>query len=310
MNNLEQVEALRQQLIAEFAPKPVTIMQIAMACIGWPYVFGAWGEECSASNRKRRARDDHPTIRSACRMLRDRNRQDSCDGCKWFPGGVRVRMYDCRGFVAWLLRQVGLDLYGDGATTQYNTARNWLRRGPIGEMPDVVCCVYRKKGNRMEHVGMHLGGGVVVDCSTNVSSVGMAGWTHYAVPVGLYDEGEIPVETLRPTLRKGSRGTAVTELQEILTMAGYDCGAVDGIFGTRTQNAVVMFQTDSGLTPDGVVGPKTWAALDVAEAQAPMAPPTEDQIKHYRVTIEHVTYQQYRQIMEICPLAELTEESD
>lgn len=306
MNSLEQVESLKERLVAELAPVTVIIIQLAMACIGWPYVYGAWGEPCTPANRKRRARDDHPTIRSACQMLRDRNRQDSCDGCKWFPGGCRVGMFDCRGFVAWLLRQVGLDLYGDGATTQYNTARNWARRGPISEMPDCVCCVYRKKGNRMEHVGMHLGGGVVVDCSVNVRSVGMSGWTHYAIPVGLYSEEEIPVTTVKPVLRKGSRGDNVRELQRLLNDLGYDCGVADGVFGAKTEAAVKAFQTDHGLKADGIVGRNTWAALDAAVGA--VEPPEEIAPQLYRVTIEGVTYEQYRRILDICPLAEAVRE--
>ena len=59
MNTLEQVEAIRQQMMAEGAGKPEIIRQVALACIGWPYVFGAWGEECTPSNRKRRVRSDH-----------------------------------------------------------------------------------------------------------------------------------------------------------------------------------------------------------------------------------------------------------
>jgi hypothetical protein len=171
-------------------------------------------------------------------------------------------MYDCRGFTAWLIRQVGLDISGQGATSQYNTAANWAKRGTVDEMPDCVCCVFRQKDGRMEHTGMHLGGGVVVDCSVNVRSVAMSGWTHYAIPVGLYGEGEIPVDIIRPTLRRGSRGPAVVELQEILSMVGFDCGTVDGVFGTKTYNALVLFQTEWKLDPDGICGPKTWAALE------------------------------------------------
>lgn len=206
-------------------------------------------------------------------------------------------MYDCRGFTAWLVRQVGLDLAGEGATSQYNTKANWIRRGLIKEMPDCVCCVFRKKGNSMKHTGMHVGGGTVIDCSTGVSSVGMRGWTHYGIPAGLYEEGEIPMDIVKPVLRKGDRGDEVKDLQERLNALGYDCGNVDGVFGTRTKNAVVRFQTDNGLDPDGIVGGKTWAVLDKAQPQ-----------ETYRVTIEGVTLSQYKRILEICPLAECEKE--
>ena len=303
MNTADQVEAIRRQLIAEGAPKPESIRQIALACIGWPYVFGAWGEECNPANRKRRARNDHPTIKSKCQCLRDTNRKDTCDGCQWYPNGYRVRMYDCRGFTAWLLRQFSLDLYGDGATTQYNTKSNWIRRGPISEMPDCVCCVFRQVGNKMEHTGMHVGGGVVVDCSVNVRSVGMSGWTHYAIPVGLYNEEDIPVIVIRPTIRKGSKGDLVVTLQETLNKLGYDCGKADGIFGAKTQDAVERFQKDHGLGADGVVGYKTWTALDEAEETA--AP---DQDVTYTVTCRGMTWSQTQKIRDICPTAEVAKE--
>ena len=251
-------------------------------------------------------RDDHPTIKSKCQVLS--GRKSDCNGCQWYPSDERVRMYDCRGWTRWLLQQVGLDISGQGATSQYNTAANWVKRGEIAQMPDCVCCVFRRKGNSMEHTGMHVGGGVVIDCSTGVSSVGMRGWTHYAIPVGLYSEEEIPMDIIKPTLRRGDRGPNVVELQEILTMCGYSCGAVDGVFGVKTFNALVAFQTEAKLDPDGICGPKTWKALEIAEAQAPVAPPTPDQVQTYRVVIEGVTWEQYRQIMQVCPLAQCYKE--
>ena len=304
MNNLEQVEAIRQQLIAEGAPKPETIRQIALACVGWPYVFGAWGEECNKANRGRRVRDAHPTIKSKCQVLRDNNRKETCDGCQWYPDQYRVRMFDCRGFTAWVLRQIGLDLTGQGATSQYKTDSNWIRKGPIEEMPDCVCCVFRKKDDKMEHTGLALSGGLYVDCSVNVRTTG-SNWTHYAIPKGLYSEEEIPTQRVRPTLRKGNSGAAVTELQDILNSLGYDCGKADGKFGAKTLDAVKRFQKDNGLEADGIVGYKTWKALDEAEACAPIAPPTKET---YRVTIENVTWEEYKKILEICPLAEAVRE--
>jgi len=300
MMTITEVETLKAALTADGTPKPEIIRRIAEACLGWPYVYGAWGEPCTPSNRKRRARDDHPTIKSKCPALNGR----SCTACQW---GIGVREFDCRGFTRWTLQQVGLDITGQGATSQYNTATNWIRRGKISEMPDCVCCVFKQKGKTMEHTGLHIGGGEIIHCSVNVQTgkTSDRGWTHYAIPTGLYSEEEIPVTTVKPTIRKGSRGPEVVELQEILTQCGYNCGAVDGVFGTKTYNALVLFQTEAKLDPDGVCGPKTWKALAVAEAQAPIAP---GEPVTYTVICHSMTWQQAMKIRETCPTAEMVKE--
>jgi hypothetical protein len=69
-----------------------------------------------------------------------------------------------------------------------------------------------------------------------------------------------PAPGARPTLRRGSRGPAVRELQQRLNARGARL-VVDGIFGPRTQAAVRTFQRTNGLQVDGVVGPRTWARL-------------------------------------------------
>ena len=55
----------------------------------------------------------------------------------------------------------------------------------------------------------------------------------------------------------GSRGEEVRKIQTKLKELGYYSDAVDGIFGTKTQNAVKAFQRNCGLTADGIAGPKT-----------------------------------------------------
>ena len=62
-------------------------------------------------------------------------------------------------------------------------------------------------------------------------------------------------------LRLGDKGAAVTQLQTKLARWGYDPGAVDGVFGASNRQAVIRFQKKNGLTPDGVVGARTAAAL-------------------------------------------------
>lgn len=62
-------------------------------------------------------------------------------------------------------------------------------------------------------------------------------------------------------LRQGAKGGEVKEVQRRLKQWGYYSGAVDGVFGPATAEAVKKFQRKNGLTPDGIVGKATYAAL-------------------------------------------------
>lgn len=64
-------------------------------------------------------------------------------------------------------------------------------------------------------------------------------------------------------LAVGSVGPEVEMLQRILLSIGYNPGPIDGIFGVLTKRAVMQFQADNGLVPDGIVGPKTYQVLDL-----------------------------------------------
>lgn len=70
-----------------------------------------------------------------------------------------------------------------------------------------------------------------------------------------------------PLLRRGDRGPAVSRLQSLLRIAGFDPGAIDGIFGARTQAALIAFQQSvRELEVTGVADIETWTALG-AECQ-------------------------------------------
>lgn len=64
------------------------------------------------------------------------------------------------------------------------------------------------------------------------------------------------------TLRVGSRGQAVVDLQNRLNSLGYWTGSSDGRFGPLVKQAVYALQKSAGLSVDGSVGPKTRSALD------------------------------------------------
>lgn len=65
----------------------------------------------------------------------------------------------------------------------------------------------------------------------------------------LYFDGS---KTSLPTLKKGSRGESVVALQTYLNLVGFDCGKADGIFGTKTENAVKEFKKSNIITLDGL----------------------------------------------------------
>lgn len=78
-----------------------------------------------------------------------------------------------------------------------------------------------------------------------------------------WDLEKVIIKDERPLLKKGSRGAEVESLQIYLNSHGFCCGNTDGIFGEKTKKAVIALQKFYGLTPDGIVGPKTWASLPV-----------------------------------------------
>ena len=63
--------------------------------------------------------------------------------------------------------------------------------------------------------------------------------------------------------KKGSSGAAVREIQTRLKNWGYYFGAVDGVYGSKTEEAVRYFQRKNGLSVDGQVGNLTLAALGI-----------------------------------------------
>ena len=67
------------------------------------------------------------------------------------------------------------------------------------------------------------------------------------------------------TLRFNAQGPDVKRLQRRLSEVGFNPGAIDGDFGTATEQALMAFQLGQGLLADGVAGPRTLGALGLAE---------------------------------------------
>ena len=78
-----------------------------------------------------------------------------------------------------------------------------------------------------------------------------------------------------PTVRLGDAGPPVVTAQKRLNLHGaaHPGLTADGHFGQKTHDAARRFQRDKDLAVDGVVGPATWARLNMNPAPPP-APPT------------------------------------
>ena len=94
------------------------------------------------------------------------------------------------------------------------------------------------------------------------------GWKYAARPAFWEDINPKPIDALSRELyynpEKMMRGNDVMMVQEHLNERGYSCGEADGIFGKKTDIAVRNFQSDKGLTVDGIVGKNTALALGFA----------------------------------------------
>jgi len=315
VNTANQVDSMINAWKKEGISKSQICVNIAEACMGWSYVFGARGALCTPVNRNAARREEYPTIISKCQVCN--GSRQTCVGCRWYPGGS-TRFYDCRGFTYWVFLQVGIKIMGTGATSQWNDDNNWEVKGTIDQMPmDKVCCVFKKKDKVMEHTGVHIGGGQIIHCSVEVKrgKTSDKGWTHYAIPKGL--DGDVPVPptptpTDKPTIRKGSTGEYVVECQNDLIQLGYDLSpyGADGKFGNKTESAVKEFQkthkdhNGNPLKVDGIVGKETWYALDEATKQTPV-PPVE---KRYTVHIPHLSEEQANSLLNNYPDSWKTEE--
>ena len=149
-------------------------------------------------------------------------------------------------------------------------------KGTIDTIPDIPgLAVWTKTGG---HIGLYMGGGKVIEmrgfghiCEENLlykrafKTWGLYPYAKYSAEA--MDQAKAAMlKGARPTLRKGDSGPYVEELQLRLRdiYPTYKLVA-DGIFGADTESMVRCFQGDNGLTPDGVVGKKTYAKLDEVE---------------------------------------------
>lgn len=139
-------------------------------------------------------------------------------------------------------------------------------------------------GQRIAFVGVNPGGSSMLHFETYASDTtrnqrwlagkpppsGILDPTRYLlqlIPAAQTPLAAVTAMSGRRTLKHGSRGDDVSTLQAALVAVGF-LVAIDGVFGSRTADAVRAFQSARGLVTDGVVGSRTWAALDISGGEA------------------------------------------
>lgn len=231
---------------------------------GWGYIWGKYGQVWTAAQQRRATRKT--TIEY---------------GSQWIGHNVA----DCSGLLRWAFLQFGYKIThsSNAIWSDYTTKRGKLMDGLRADgyalRPCTAVFLCDATGNR-HHVGMYVGNGVCIEAKGTKYGVVMSDITHWDEWGELknvsYDEPERKErETMNPVLRRGDSGEDVKRLQDLLNGYGYNL-KVDGIFGTATDHAVRAFQQGHFLTSDGVVGPKTWAALESQQTPAPSPDPAPD----------------------------------
>ena len=91
---------------------------------------------------------------------------------------------------------------------------------------------------------------------------GHTNWSNYPMAEAWVILRSAPQINPYPTLRRGANCSLVKDLQTKLNAKNHCNLGIDGIFGQQTLDQVIYFQKLHKLVADGIVGPKTWAALN------------------------------------------------
>ena len=181
---------------------------------------------------------------------------------------------DCSGLVIEAYRSQISD-YGDKtANTLYSKS---VKKGSLYTIPEIPgICVWRNG-----HIGIYVGNDKVIESGGTGVGVVLSGlytpatnkaWTNWGKLADVdYSEAEASSDTEETAAFWLGRnlklthpymtGDDVAGVQKAVKSKGYSPGEIDGIYGTKSYNAIRRFQSYAGLEVDGIVGVNTTAAL-------------------------------------------------
>lgn len=257
--------------------KEKVIREYALSKEGCGYIYGAQGQ--IATEQFIRARIAQYPDKVDYNIVK-----------KW----LGKQVYDCQGFTKLCFAQIGISLVS-GASSQWKSSI-WVRKGPIDQMPkDKICALYHESptSNPMSHTGVYLGDGTFMHAAGSKSGVkrqelGTYGWTHYAIPAGLYtpeelanagtSEGEV-LSVLYQATVKSKSGTTVRMRSGAGTnfgvIAKISTGTIVDIIDHGTEWDRIMYNGQTGYMMNEFLIP----------VSAPVEPTTPDTPKSWYVKV-------------------------
>jgi len=187
--------------------------------------------------------------------------------------GDVLKAFDCSGLGIYCLQKLGIiktDMTANGLKGKCTIlSKSELKKG------DWVFKTYKsgKDKGKAYHIGY------IVDNALNVieaqgrdagvvkRSLSKGGWNTFGRPCYFKEEieADIPAVFTFTRLLKVKKpmlkGKDIEVLQAALNALGFDCGKVDGIYGSKTKAAVIAFQKAKKLSVDGIVGKQTVTTL-------------------------------------------------
>lgn len=242
----------------------------------WGYIWGASGQVWTQAKQNAATRE--MTIKY---------------GSKW----IGRRVADCSGLFSWAFKQLGGSIYHGSNTiwNKYCSAQGKLSKSKRADgqpiKPGTAVFLYRASDSNRHHIGLYIGNDTVIEAKGTIYGVvtsKLSHWDEWGELKGVDytgiagDEGGKEAVTL---LKNGSKGEAVKALQTLLNKLGFDCGTVDGIFGSKTEAAVRLFQAAKGLKVDGIAGEATQEALAIAGAVVTEVPVNEETVSEAPVSV-------------------------